>query len=198
MTRAEQQQQTRTRLLDAGESLFGDQGIHQTSLDEVAKVAGLTKGAIYANFHGKKDLIAAILERKLADGGEPSPGVSKAEWVHLASSGYESGVDRPEARRFVLAFVEFWLYGMRDEALRGSLTQWMRSLRKAGAEDAATILDGDSPLRPDQLATLTLALDIGITLQHLLDPDAVPADLYRTGLEVMLGRAGDDGSSGAR
>ncbi|MEU4595192.1 TetR family transcriptional regulator, partial [Micromonospora aurantiaca] len=38
------------------------------------------------------------------------------------------------------------------------------------------------------LATLLLALDIGVGLQRWLDPQAVPAEVYTTGVRAILGR----------
>ncbi|MEU7908873.1 TetR family transcriptional regulator [Actinoplanes sp. NPDC049118] len=187
LTRVQQQAVTRARLLDAAETLFGDRGIHQTSLDGIAAAAGLTKGAIYANFGSKGDLIAAILERKLgADEPEP-PSASLAAWAGRLGDTYESAVDRPEIRRFALAFVELWLYGMRDGSARAPLAQWLQSVRDANAREAAELAD-DLPLPADQLAAVLLALDIGVSLQRLLDPRAVPVEVYTAGLKAILGR----------
>jgi len=191
LTRAQQQEVTRARLLDAAETLFGDRGIHQTSLDEIARAAGLTKGAIYANFGSKKDLIAAILERKLAsdDGAGPQPpGETLPAWVDLLGASYETNVGRPEIHRFAMAFVELWLYGMREQSGRASVSQWLRTVRAANAEEATRLAGDDLPMPADQLAALMLALDIGVGLQHWLDPEAVPADTYRAGLKAIMGR----------
>src|SRR4051812_49564051 len=98
LTRAEQQAVTRARLLDSAETLFGDRGIHRSSLDDIAAAAGLTKGAVYANFGSKKDLIAAILERKLAsdDGaGAHPPAGSLPAWADHLGASYEANVGRP-------------------------------------------------------------------------------------------------------
>lgn len=188
LTRAQQQEVTRARLLDAAEALFGDRGIHQTSLDEIAASAGLTKGAIYANFGSKNDLIAAILERKLSSDEPHPPSRSLAAWVGRLGDSYESNVDRAEIRRFAMAFVEFWLYGMRNESARASLTHWLQTVREAHAKEATALAGDDLPLPADQLATLLLALDIGVGLQRWLDPQAVPTEVYTTGLKAILGR----------
>jgi len=201
LTRAEQQQLTRARLLDAAETLFGDRGIHRTSLDEIAAAAGLTKGAIYANFGSKKELVGAILARKLASGdgtGPHAPSPSLPEWADHLGATYELNVDRPEIRRFAMAFVELWLYGMRDQASRAQVGQWFRTVRAGNAADVAELAGDGLPLPADRIAALVLALDIGVGLQHWLDPEAVPADTYTAGLRAILGSAvrppGDAGS----
>ena len=51
--RQERRAQTRAALLDAAERLWAERGIRGASLDEIAAQAGLTKGAVYSNFAGK-------------------------------------------------------------------------------------------------------------------------------------------------
>lgn len=54
---------TRTRILDAAERVFSRRGVSRTSLDDVARAAGVTRGAIYWHFHDKADLFDAMLGR---------------------------------------------------------------------------------------------------------------------------------------
>ncbi|MGE0356122.1 MAG: TetR family transcriptional regulator [Burkholderiales bacterium] len=56
-------QETRSRLLDAAEQVFHERGVARTSLEEVAKAAGLTRGAIYWHFKDKADLFEAMMDR---------------------------------------------------------------------------------------------------------------------------------------
>jgi AcrR family transcriptional regulator len=50
--------------LDAARELFGANGYAATSLDDVAREAGLSKGAIYHHFAGKPELFRAVFERE--------------------------------------------------------------------------------------------------------------------------------------
>ncbi|MFI6759565.1 TetR/AcrR family transcriptional regulator [Micromonospora sp. NPDC050417] len=193
LTRAQQQQRTRQQLLDAAETLFGERGIHRTSLDEVATEAGLTKGAIYANFEGKSGLVAAILERRLSDdhpayaGSPVEPDVSFAGWLHHLGTDYDANLPLPEVRRFAMAVVEFWLYGMRTPQARESIAQWLRAVRQANAKEITERLAGQPPIPAEQLAALMTALDVGVAFQHLIDPEAVPPEVYSHGLTAILG-----------
>lgn len=54
---------TREQLLDAAIQVFYERGVAHTSLNEVAQVAGLTRGAVYWHFENKSDLLAALCER---------------------------------------------------------------------------------------------------------------------------------------
>ncbi len=52
--RAQQSEATREALLAAGRDLFGTRGYTETSLDAIVAEAGVTKGALYHHFSGKK------------------------------------------------------------------------------------------------------------------------------------------------
>ncbi len=59
----EEAQQTRERILDAAESVFFSRGVAATSLDQVAKAAEVTRGAVYWHFANKIDLFNAMVDR---------------------------------------------------------------------------------------------------------------------------------------
>ena len=54
---------TRELILDAAERVFHQRGVSRTSLQEIAKDAGLTRGAIYWHFDNKGELFHAMMER---------------------------------------------------------------------------------------------------------------------------------------
>ena len=55
--------ETHTALLDAAERVFCEKGVTQTTLNDVASAAGMTRGAIYWHFEDKNDLFQAMCER---------------------------------------------------------------------------------------------------------------------------------------
>lgn len=55
--------ETRDRILDAAEDVFYDKGVSNTSLNDVAQAAGVTRGAIYWHFKNKSDLFDAMCSR---------------------------------------------------------------------------------------------------------------------------------------
>jgi len=61
----EQAQQTRQALLDAAEVVFDARGVSEASLQEIAEVAGMTRGAVYWHFRDKADLFNALMDRAI-------------------------------------------------------------------------------------------------------------------------------------
>lgn len=86
--------QTRERILEAAEAVFGDNGYHDAIVDAIGRRTSLSKGGLYFHFPSKERLFFAVLDR-LADRL-----VSKAE---EAAAGDGPALDRAEqALRAVL------------------------------------------------------------------------------------------------
>ena len=54
---------TYTALLDAAEIVFKEKGVAASTLHDIAKAAGMTRGAIYWHFKDKGELVHAMCER---------------------------------------------------------------------------------------------------------------------------------------
>ncbi|MCX5520270.1 helix-turn-helix domain containing protein [Kaistia defluvii] len=57
-------QETRTRIVEAAETLFYEHGLRSVSVDAIAERAGVTKRTLYYHFYSKDALIAAYLEMR--------------------------------------------------------------------------------------------------------------------------------------
>lgn len=55
--------QSEDAVLSSAESLFVKNGFHRTTVDDIARMAGLTKGAVYFHFRDKSDVLMALLRR---------------------------------------------------------------------------------------------------------------------------------------
>ena len=59
----EEARETRERILDAAIQVFHEHGVSRPSLSEIAKRAGVTRGAIYGHFTNKADLFNTLCDR---------------------------------------------------------------------------------------------------------------------------------------
>ncbi len=62
-SRAEMIAETRAKLIAAGRKAFGEKGYAEASMDDFAAEAGLTRGALYHHFGGKKGLFEAVVRQ---------------------------------------------------------------------------------------------------------------------------------------
>ncbi|MGH8482773.1 MAG: TetR family transcriptional regulator [Pseudomonas sp.] len=58
----EEAQETRAQILEAAEKAFYKRGVARTTLADIAKLAGVTRGAIYWHFNDKAELVEAMLD----------------------------------------------------------------------------------------------------------------------------------------
>jgi|SRR5829696_2369025 len=65
--RAEQVAQTRAALIGAGRRLFGQKGFRATSVEDLAREARVTTGALYHHFQTKTALFEAVFEQAHTD-----------------------------------------------------------------------------------------------------------------------------------
>ncbi len=170
LTPERRRQQTREHLLAAAAEVFAQRGFHGASLDEVAAVAGFTKGAVYSNFKNKEDLFLALfkanydremdaLRATLTDSKAP-PEARISDFVGLIRDQAEQS-----GSNFSLLYQEFWLYAARNPEVREQLVE----IDDEGARALAEILRtenervGVEPLKsPLQTARLVEILFRGI------------------------------------
>jgi AcrR family transcriptional regulator len=62
-TQAERSDATRAALVAAARPLFADRGYAGVGTEEIARAAGVTRGALYHHFNGKRELFAAVYEQ---------------------------------------------------------------------------------------------------------------------------------------
>lgn len=171
-TQAERTQQTRGLLLDATVSCLVDLGYSRTSVNEICKRAGVSRGAQQHHFATKADLMAQAIEhlaRKLAAGlvedhnaYEGTDRIGKAiENLWQAYSGDLS-----------TAALELWVAARTDPELRAAMQPVDRALGRSTmriyAESAGEQLDDD---RKQTLFWMTVNLTRGLALEAELGGD---------------------------
>jgi AcrR family transcriptional regulator len=178
---------TRTALLDAAQRLWAERGIHGASLDDIAASAGLTKGAVYSNFTGKTDLLLALLDRYTQSEAELCGSLRQGDDERFEQLGedYARRLGTDDARLLAQLLVEFWLYGMRDYSAGWRVADWYQEQRTRLADR----MTSDDEVSSTERATFAMAMDLGLVLQHLLDPERVPAEVYASGMRLVLGGA---------
>ena len=105
--RAEQVAQTRAALVAAGRRLFGTRGFSPTSVEDIAREARVTTGALYHHFPTKAAVFEAVFEQVHADLLEASLAAAgqASDAIELLTAGFGAFLDavlQPEVQRIVI------------------------------------------------------------------------------------------------
>lgn len=118
--RSDRVTETRGKLIEAGRSAFSEKGYANTATEDLTAAAGLTRGALYHHFGGKKGLLEAVIEVIDAEAAEQLKLVvarAKTPWEGFVAENVawvEMALE-PEIRRIVL---------LDGPAVLGDRTRW--------------------------------------------------------------------------
>jgi AcrR family transcriptional regulator len=203
LTRAEQQAETRTRVLDAAVRVFRKRGLYDATLEEISEAAGYTRGAVYSNFAGKEDLLLAVLEHRL----EPRFQALAAPLIEARSAADQGEAMRmfmrgllTEERSHLLLLCEFWGHAVREPRVRERFVQTRRARRALiEAMIERRLARHETPLRrsPSELAAGFLALAVGVLFEGIVDPELDPEALHSS-IFTLIAEAAVEPKQGSR
>lgn len=189
-TRERRLERTRSLLLDAAEAVFAEKGFTAASLDDIAHVAGYTKGAIYNHFATKEDLFLAVSDRywhryfdNFAEVMSSAKQVGAAELDEIAKRWRELSRDRG-AEHAALGH-EFTLYLRRNPEVRERVAAKRAEVVEALGRfivEGIDNLGGSLRIPAPTLAQVLIATSEGVVLGSELDD----VDLYRPMVEMYL------------
>jgi AcrR family transcriptional regulator len=106
-TQVERSEATRSALIAAGRRLFAERGYADVGTEEIVRAAGVTRGALYHHFAGKRELLEAVyveieaeLTERIASGA-----LTASDPMAALRTGTETFLDaclEPEVQRIVL------------------------------------------------------------------------------------------------
>jgi AcrR family transcriptional regulator len=197
LTRKEKQAQTREQLLDAAERVFLRRGLQGSSVEEIAAEAGFTRGAFYSNFKSKDELFVELLQDRvyrqyaeMAEQAQEQPGRprERLRWGIERVRDVQKGAEGSWLFRL---WLECLTQAARDEEFRKLAASFWSGNRGVLAEQTKETykeIGRKPPLPPKQIATAMIALDVGLAVQHLVDPDEAPLDDYVPLFDLLFGR----------
>jgi AcrR family transcriptional regulator len=184
-------EETRQRLFVAAAGVFAEHGVGATTVEQLTSAAGMTRGAFYSNFATMEGLAAAMLDDHL-----------EHSWAHNR----ELAEHNPDPTDLVRALrdettrrddplhtnpllqIELMLFVARTTELRPALGDHLRSMRTLVGDIAVAALRErgvEPPVPREQLGMILVALEDGLRLHRLIDPDSTPADSFYDALDAL-------------
>jgi AcrR family transcriptional regulator len=204
-TRAEKQAETRRLLLEAAEHVFRERGFAGATVEEITERAGFSRGAFYSNFESREQLFIELLHNRVYDEftrmlqRTPRKKTARAQ---MRSTAREFAARYEHGERWLF---ELWLeclaYAARHPEFASLPATFWRGNRALTAQqiDATYGQVGEKPpIESKHLATALTALDIGLAVQNLVDPEEVPLDLYPKLYDLLFGPLLPEGAPAVR
>jgi AcrR family transcriptional regulator len=101
----------REQILTAALSCFGEKGYHASTMDDLVRASGLSKGSLYWHFQSKEEVFLALFDSFSEElyGGWDSVAESGADALEVLRGGWEFTVQSFSSQRiFLLAWADFF------------------------------------------------------------------------------------------
>jgi AcrR family transcriptional regulator len=191
MPRPDVSEERRPQIIAAATRIFARQGYHKSTMQDIAREAGLSIGGVYWYFKSKDQIVAAILERLFQEDMEVlrtllDTRAPAGERLRSFASGY---IETYSRFAWLDAIgLEFYVEAAHDAGLRElfqtSLTRYRHAL-VALIEQG--IRQGEfRDVNPSDAANAILSLEEGITLLLSIDPNIRWQNTFQTGIELIL------------
>jgi AcrR family transcriptional regulator len=139
---------SRIDILRAAASCFMERGYTATSIDDVARRIGATKGRIYHHFPSKADLFAEVFRYGMDINYEAlapfrgMPGPALPRWRRMAKAHVLQMIDTKPFQRAVWLGVEMHLRGATTPEQRSVFNELIDYRERYGAQFRVTLLEG--------------------------------------------------------
>jgi AcrR family transcriptional regulator len=194
LTRAERQARTREDLLDAAARVFRARGFQGASIEAITAEAGYTRGAFYSNFESKEQLFVELLQERAYRSyhdllARIPPELSPVEALRWAAREIVEPYRRRENRWLFELWLECLAHVVRHPefaSLAATFWRGTRTVLAAQWEEGFAARGRELPVPARDIAVALTALDIGLAVQNLVDPEEVPLELYPELYELLF------------
>ena len=181
-------EEVRAGILAAAEATFLRTGYDRAGVSEIAAAAGFTKGAVYSNFGGKPELLAAVCAAHIE--AIATSVIGTLTRTNSVSAGARALAEQlTDSAAWPELWVEFRGLAAHDPAVRATYSdlrvRLRRDLERRLADEADHLpLPSDADL--SVVATLLLTVTNGLALEHAAAPDAMPRALLERCLISLI------------
>jgi AcrR family transcriptional regulator len=189
--KGDKRDRTRAKLLEAARAMIREKGYARTTLEAVARRAGMTTGAIYGNFKNREDLFIALGQTYWAPvTPRIQPGATFAEAMHAMAEATLAAI--PERTTAAVGRLTGLAYALTSPNLRARVREITAGSYELGAEWLRTLGDQrELPMPPEHLVRVIHALIEGLVLQRILTPDLFPDDVFFSAFGALAHHRGE-------
>jgi len=167
----------RMRIIDAAGKIMANKGIKQTTLADIAREAGISRGTLFYYYASKNDLIYDILEKHLSDltdaifASLPRSRSNTADLASVLQNALTGLIQDENSARINLYLLQEAIIDGSD--LKDRFAVKYQTWRELISGQIARAFGISDSRRLSALGTLLLAMIDGLTIQFLLAPQSV-------------------------
>ena len=193
MNKEQRKIKSRNNILNAAEKYFTEKGIGETDIDEICRIASLTRGAFYHHFPTKQQFLLELLDRW----------VNKMA-IQLSSIQFESknsveilteitGKMQPvfeQAGRQLPIFLELYIKAVNDPSLKKYVLKSYYSYLTFLTDIVSKSAEKNSVKKTDieDISKILFAITIGLLVQGLINPQGADwGKLAKKSIRLLLG-----------
>jgi AcrR family transcriptional regulator len=185
--KGDKRDRTRAALLDAARTLIREKGYERTTLEAVARRAGMTTGAIYGNFKNRDELFIALGQKFWAPvKPEVRPGATFAEAMEALARATLAAVD--DRRSAAVGRLTGLAYTLKSPDLLAHVHEITKDSYELGAEWLRSFDPRELPMPADQLVRVIHALIEGLVMQRIITPDLCPDEIFYAAFGALVAR----------
>ena len=175
--KGDKRERTRAALLEAARTLIREKGHERTTLEKVARRAGMTTGAIYGNFKNREELFIALGQTYWAP-IQPKipPGATFAEAMHAIAKATLVAAD--ERASVAIGRLTGLAYALKSAQMRARVLEVTKDSYQFGAEWLRTFDPSELPMPAEHLVCVIHALIEGLVMQRILTPELFPDEVF--------------------
>jgi AcrR family transcriptional regulator len=175
--KGDKRERTRAALLEAARAVVREKGHERTTLEKVAKRAGMTTGAIYGNFKNREDLFIALGQTYWPPiAPKISPGSTFAEAMHAFAKATLAAVD--ERAPVAIGRLTGLAYALKSAKMRAKVVEVTRNSYEFGADWLRRFDPAELPMPPEHLVRVIHVLMEGLVMQRIHTPELCPDEVF--------------------
>lgn len=185
LPKGDKRERTRALLVHAATQAIRERGYERTALEDVARRAGMTRGAIYGNFKNREELFLAVIETRWKPiVPQFKEGAPLREQMRILGEAVVAAV--PERRSNAVGALSFQLYALTHETMRSRLAKANDEIYRWAARELVQFIPAkDLPMPPAQFVRVLHALTDGLLALRFLTPKLISDDVIVAAFEAL-------------
>jgi AcrR family transcriptional regulator len=172
-------------LIDAAATVIAEKGFDRASLEDIAALAGMTRGAVYGNFKNKEELFLALIESRWLPIVPPlKAGASLKEQMRIV--GKTVAKVAKERRKYAAVATAFQLYTLTHAPMQATLTKKNAAVYRLIEKELIKIIPAKSlPMPAKRFVRVLDAVTTGLLFTYFQTPELITEEVFIAAFEAL-------------